>query len=60
MKKLLSTLIVIALVYMPLGAKAADSKETERLKNCGTVMEEVLNVPDDIPQKLLDKAECVS
>jgi len=59
MKKLLSTLIVIALVYLPLGATAADSKETERLENCGTVMEEVLNVPDNIPQKLLDKAECV-
>jgi SH3 domain-containing YSC84-like protein 1 len=59
MKKLLSTLIVIALVYLPLGATAADSKETERLENCGTVMEDVLNVPDNIPQKLLDKAECV-
>ena len=34
-------------------------KETDRLENAGTVMEEILNVPDDIPQDLLDKAECV-
>ena len=27
--------------------------------NAGMVMTEVLNVPDDIPQELLDKAECV-
>jgi len=34
-------------------------KETERLKECGQVMKEILGVPDGIPQELLDKAECV-
>jgi SH3 domain-containing YSC84-like protein 1 len=34
-------------------------KEQERLKECGVVMSEILNVPDGIPQDLLDKAECV-
>ena len=44
----------------PLPALARDNdKETDRLENAGTVMEEILNVPDDIPQDLLDKAECV-
>src|SRR5437667_1224292 len=33
--------------------------ETKRLENAGTVMDEILNVPDDIPQDLLDKARCV-
>jgi len=33
--------------------------ETKRLENAGTVIEEILNVPDDIPQDLLDKARCV-
>ena len=33
--------------------------EQDRLQNAGTVMKEVLNVPDDIPQDLLDKARCV-
>src|SRR6202040_1487608 len=39
----------------------ADDKEKEedRLKNAGTVLAEILNIPDDIPQDLLDKADCV-
>jgi lipid-binding SYLF domain-containing protein len=35
------------------------SKEQARLANCGVVMQEILDVPDNIPQELLDKAECV-
>src|ERR1700723_3075480 len=39
----------------------ADDKEKDedRLKNAGTVFKEILNVPDDVPQDLLDKADCV-
>jgi lipid-binding SYLF domain-containing protein len=37
----------------------AQNKEQERLENAGIVMEEILNLPDSIPQELLDKAECV-
>ena len=37
----------------------ASNKEQERLENCGVVMQEVLDVPDNIPKELLDKAECV-
>jgi lipid-binding SYLF domain-containing protein len=33
--------------------------EHDRLQNSGKVMQEILNVPDDIPQDLLDKARCV-
>lgn len=33
--------------------------EQERLQNAGKVMQEILHVPDDIPQDLLDKARCV-
>src|SRR6266478_6057251 len=47
-----------ALVALPLSAKE-DKKETDRLDNCGTVLKEILDIPDDIPQDLLDKAECV-
>ncbi len=41
--------------------KWADDKEKDedRLKNAGTVLTEILNIPDDIPQDLLDKADCV-
>jgi lipid-binding SYLF domain-containing protein len=37
----------------------AANKEQERLENSGTVLEEVMNIPDNIPQDLVDKAECV-
>ncbi len=35
------------------------NKEQKRLEECGTVMQEVLNIPDNIPHELLEKAECV-
>jgi lipid-binding SYLF domain-containing protein len=35
------------------------NKEKERLQECGVVMQEVLNAPDNIPKELLEKAECV-
>ena len=38
---------------------AQTNKEQGRLENCGVVMQEVLDVPDNIPQDLLEKAECV-
>ena len=37
----------------------AQKKENERLEECTSVLEEILNVPDNVPQELLDKAECV-
>jgi len=36
-----------------------DKDEAKRLENAGTVIDEILNVPDNIPQDLLDKARCV-
>src|ERR1700752_859353 len=47
-----------ALVVLPLSARE-DKKETDRLDNCGTVLKEILDIPDDIPPDLLNKAECV-
>src|ERR1700722_10004921 len=39
---------------------AADkTKDDSRLKNSGAVLKEILDVPDDIPQGLLDKADCI-
>lgn len=61
MKKLLLVGMAFAISAAPmLGAAAKDNeKETDRLENAGMVMEEILNIPDNIPQDLLDKAECV-
>jgi lipid-binding SYLF domain-containing protein len=38
---------------------ANGNKEQKRLENSGTVMQEIMGVPDDIPQELLEKAECI-
>jgi SH3 domain-containing YSC84-like protein 1 len=35
------------------------NKEQKRLQECGVVMQEVLDIPDNIPHELLEKAECV-
>jgi lipid-binding SYLF domain-containing protein len=37
----------------------AANKEQERLENSGSVLQEVMDVPDNIPRELLEKAECV-
>jgi SH3 domain-containing YSC84-like protein 1 len=37
----------------------AQDKEQGRLETAGLVMEEILNLPESIPQDLLNKAECV-
>jgi SH3 domain-containing YSC84-like protein 1 len=37
----------------------AQTKEQDRVKNAGQVMQEILNIPDDIPQSVIDKADCV-
>jgi len=37
----------------------AANKEQKRLENSGVVMEEIMNTPENIPQELLEKAECV-
>jgi len=38
---------------------ANDEREESRVKDAGTVLKEILNIPDDIPHDLLNKAECV-
>jgi lipid-binding SYLF domain-containing protein len=58
LKRMLSPLLALAMIGLPL-ASAQDKKEAERLDNCGTVLKEILDIPDDIPQDLLDKSECV-
>ena len=40
-------------------ALGAQGKEEDRLRACAMVLQEILDIPDDIPKDLLDKAECV-
>jgi lipid-binding SYLF domain-containing protein len=55
---MMSCLTALALIALPLSAQI-DKKEAARLENCGMVVKEVMDIPDDIPQDLIDKAECV-
>jgi SH3 domain-containing YSC84-like protein 1 len=57
MKKLLFVLVV--LLFVQLSFAAEDIKEVDRIKDSGTVLKEILDIPDDIPKDLLDRAECV-
>ena len=56
MKRMFSLMFVMALVGLP---AYAQKDENNRIRNSGKVMVEILNVPDDIPAELLEKAECV-
>jgi lipid-binding SYLF domain-containing protein len=56
MKRVIVFLSILSLIALP--AESA-SKYEDRLKSCGTVLQEILNIPDDIPQNLLDDARCV-
>ena len=57
-----SLAIGVVLGVTTLGAQGIEkdqNKEQERLATCATVMDEVLNVPDNVPEEVLEKAECV-
>jgi SH3 domain-containing YSC84-like protein 1 len=51
--------VIAACLSFATGAVYASTKEQQRLENCGSVMQEVLNIPDDLPKDVLSKAECV-
>jgi lipid-binding SYLF domain-containing protein len=58
MKKFLVGVLVV-LISTAAAFAADDEREEDRVKDAGTVLKEILNIPDDIPQDLLDKAECL-
>src|SRR5271168_2724713 len=58
MKKYLVAAACLTLVAGAVYAKKLN-KEQKRLEECGLVMKEVLDIPENIPHDLLEKAECV-
>jgi lipid-binding SYLF domain-containing protein len=50
--------VAVCLLFAAAAVYAA-TKEQKRLENCGVVMQEILNIPDNLPQQVLAKAECV-
>src|SRR5580658_8465729 len=65
MKKILSALLIAALIALPTIVNPtrvrADDKSTDedRIESAGQVLQEIMDIPDDIPQSLIDKADCV-
>ena len=63
MRRLFSCLSSLVLAVLPIFAEMASAsnktKDDDRLRNCGTVLREILDVPDDIPRDLLDNADRV-
>src|ERR1700688_1286417 len=58
MKRYLATAVCLSLAAGAVYAVRLH-KEQRRLEERGVVMQEVLNIPDNIPHELLEKAECV-
>jgi lipid-binding SYLF domain-containing protein len=65
MKTILSALLIAALIGLPTivnptCVRADDkSNDEDRIENAGKVLQEIMDIPDDIPQSLIDKADCV-
>jgi lipid-binding SYLF domain-containing protein len=52
-------IIVVCLGLMATTTLFAKNKEQRRLENSGIVMQEIMNIPDNIPHDVMEKAECV-
>ena len=57
-KRILAALLCSAALALPLPANEKE-KINERLEDSGTVMKEILGMPDTIPKDLLNKSVCV-
>jgi lipid-binding SYLF domain-containing protein len=53
------TIIVVCVGLMATTTLFAQNKEQRRLENSGVVMQEIMDIPDNIPHDVMEKAECV-
>jgi SH3 domain-containing YSC84-like protein 1 len=56
MKRRAVALSLMGLMVLP---AFGQDKEIDRLKSAGTVLKQIMDIPDDIPQSVIDKADCV-
>jgi len=56
MKRVWFAVVLLAMTSL---STFGQKKEQDRVANAGNVMQEILNIPDDIPQSVIDKADCV-
>jgi lipid-binding SYLF domain-containing protein len=56
----MAALIGLPALFNPTPARADDKvKDEDRLKNAGEVAKEIMDIPDDIPQSVMDNADCI-
>jgi SH3 domain-containing YSC84-like protein 1 len=53
------SILVFCLGLVATAVLYAATKEQKRLENSGVVMQEIMNTPENIPQEVLEKADCV-
>src|SRR5579863_2775794 len=53
------SLLVVCMGMIATAPLFAANHEQERLEKAGVVMQEIMNTPENIPQEVLEKAECV-
>jgi lipid-binding SYLF domain-containing protein len=53
------TVMALSLVGLMILPAFGQDKEADRVVAAGTVISEIMNLPDDIPQDVIDRADCV-
>ena len=53
------SILMLCLGLVATSVLCAGNKEQKRLENSGVVMQEIMNIPDNIPQEVMEKARCV-
>ena len=53
------SILIVCLGLLATSTVYANNKEQKRLENSGVVMQEIMNIPDNIPHDVMEKAECV-
>ena len=53
------SILIVGLGLLATSAVYANNKEQKRLENSGVVMQEIMNIPDNLPHDVMQKAECV-
>lgn len=59
MKRLVAVLTSVLFLAAPMLAANESEKVQDRVKNAGEVLKEIINIPDNIPKDLFDRAECI-
>jgi lipid-binding SYLF domain-containing protein len=53
------SILVLCSVLVAISGLHAANKEQKRLENSGVVMQEIMNTPENIPQEVMEKADCI-